>query len=106
MAKYLWKVSYTAEGAKGLVADGGSSRRATVEKLLKGMGGELESFYFALGQKDAYVIAELLDITDVAAISLAVAAAGGARITSVPLLTPEQMDAAVKKTVPYKAPGA
>lgn len=106
MARYLWKVSYTVDGAKGLLAEGGSSRQATVEKLVEGMGGTLEAFYFALGEDDAYVIAEVSGATDVAAVSLAVAAAGGARLTSVQLLTPAEMDEATKKNVPYRAPGA
>jgi len=106
MARYLWKVSYTSDGAKGLIEEGGSARRATVQKLVKAMGGKLESFDFALGEDDAYLIAEVPELTDVAAVSLAVAAAGGARITSVQLLTPAQMDEAAKKNVPYRAPGA
>jgi uncharacterized protein with GYD domain len=105
MPRYLWKVSYTIEGAKGLLAEGGSSRRATVQKLVKSMGGKLVSFDFALGEDDAYVIAEVPDVTAVAAVSLAVAAAGGARVTTVELLTPAQMDDAVGKNVVYRAQG-
>jgi uncharacterized protein with GYD domain len=106
MARYLWKVSYSVEGARGLIKEGGSSRRATVEQLLGSVGGRLESFDFALGGDDAYVVAEVPDVTDVAAVSLVVAAAGGARISSVQLLTPAQMDEASKKSVNYRAPGA
>jgi len=106
MARYLWKVSYTVDGAKGLLAEGGTARRATVEQMTESMGGKLEAFYFALGEDDAYVIAEAPDATDAAAVSLAVAAAGGARLTSVQLLTAEEMDAAAKKHVAYRAPGA
>ena len=106
MAKYLIQATYSAEGAKGLLAEGGTARRATVEQLTESMGGKLEAFYFALGEDDAYVIAEVPDATDVAAVSLAVAAAGGARLTSVQLLTAEEMDAAANKRVAYRAPGA
>ena len=106
MAKYLLKVSYTADGARGLLDKGGSSRRAAVNGLVEQMGGTLEAFYFALGEDDAYVIADVPDITDLVAVSLAVAAAGGARFTSVPLLTPEQLDAAAKREIGYQAPGA
>jgi uncharacterized protein with GYD domain len=106
MARYLWKVSYTNDGAKGLLAEGGSSRVSTVKGLVESMGGNLESFYFALGDDDAYVIAEVPNVVDVAAASLAVAAAGGARISSVQLLTAAEMDEAAKKNVAYRAPGA
>ena len=106
MARYLWKVSYSAEGAKGLLAEGGTARRAVVQKLVKAAGGKLETFYFALGEDDAYVIVEVPEVTDVAAISLAVAASGAVRVQSVQLLTPAEMDEAAKKNVPYRAPGA
>lgn len=106
MARYLWKVSYTTEGAKGILKEGGSGRRNAVDQLVSSMGGKLESFYFAFGEDDAYVIAEVPDVTDTAAVSLAVAAAGGARVTTIPLLTPEEMDAAAKKSVSYRPPGA
>jgi GYD domain len=61
------------------------------------MGGKLVSFDFALGEDDAYVIAEVPDVVDVAAVSVAVAAAGGARVTTVQLLTPAEMDEAAKE---------
>jgi len=105
MARYLWKVSYTADGAKGLISEGGTSRRATIQKLLRSVGGKLVSFDFALGEDDAYVIAEVPNATDVAAVSLAVAAGGGARITTVQLLTPAEMDKAAKRNIAYRAPG-
>jgi uncharacterized protein with GYD domain len=105
MARYLWKVSYSAEGAKGLLAEGGTARRAVVQKLAKAVGGKLETFYFALGEDDAYVIVEVPEVTDVAAISLAVAASGAVRVQSVQLLTPAELDEAAKKTLPYRPPG-
>jgi len=105
MARYLWKVSYSQEGAKGLLAEGGSARRDVVAGLVKSMGGTLESFYFALGEDDAFVIADVPELTDLAAVSLTVAAAGGARVQSIQLLTPEEIDAAAKKSVSYRPPG-
>jgi uncharacterized protein with GYD domain len=106
MPRYLWKVSYTQEGAKGLIAEGGSSRKATIQKLVKSQGGKLVTFDFALGDDDAYLIAEVPSAVEVAAVSLAVAAAGGARVRTVELLTPAEMDEAAAKNVSYRAPGA
>ncbi len=106
MARYLWKVSYSVDGAKGLIAEGGTARRTVVQKLVKSVGGKLVSFDFALGEDDAYVIAEIPNATDVAAVSLAVAASGGARVTTVELLTPAEMDKAAKRNIAYRAPGA
>jgi uncharacterized protein with GYD domain len=106
MAKYLWQVSYTAQGAQGLQKDGGSARRAAVKRLLEQAGGKLETFYFALGESDVYIIVDLPDAKTATAVSLAVNAAGAARLRTVVLLTPEEMDASAKLGVDYRPPGA
>jgi uncharacterized protein with GYD domain len=106
MAKYLIQASYTLDGTKGLIKEGGSGRRAAVEQMLKGLGGKLESFYYAFGQTDVFIIVDVPDAKIAAAISLTVNAAGGAQVTTTPLMTPEEMDAACKKSVQYRAPGA
>jgi uncharacterized protein with GYD domain len=106
MPKFLWQVSYTAEGALGLKKDGGSARRAAVQKLIEQAGGKLESFYFALGESDVFAVADLPDANSATAISLAVNSAGAARLRTVPLITPEEMDAAARKSVDYRPPGS
>jgi uncharacterized protein with GYD domain len=106
MPKFLIKASYTAEGARGLLKEGGSGRRAAVQKLIDSVGGKVEAFYFAYGEHDAYVIADLPDATSGLAMSLVVNAAGAVRLSTTPLITVEELDAASKKAVPYRAPGA
>jgi uncharacterized protein with GYD domain len=106
MQKFLIKATYTAEGAKGLLKEGGSKRRAAIQKLIEGLGGKLESFYYAYGDDDAYIISDLPDAATGLAISLAVNASGAVRLSTTPLMTPEEVDAAAKKTVNYQAPGA
>jgi uncharacterized protein with GYD domain len=103
--KYLWQVNYTAEGAKGLLKDGGSKRRKAAEKGLKAMGGKLEAFYYAFGEADVYAIAELPDNVSVAAGILAFNASGAVVAKTTVLLTPEEIDVACKKAVHYRAPG-
>jgi uncharacterized protein with GYD domain len=106
MPKFLIKASYTPDGAKGLMKEGGTGRRAAVQKVVESVGGRLESFYFAYGEADAYVIADLPDTTAGVAVSLTVNASGAARTSTIPLITPEEVDAAAKKSVAYRAPGA
>jgi uncharacterized protein with GYD domain len=106
MTRYLLRVSYTAEGVRGVLKEGGSSRRALVDGMIKGLGGVLDGFYYAFGEDDVYAIAQLPDNVTAAAVSLAVSAAGTARSNVVVLLTPEEVDAATKKSVAYRAPGA
>jgi uncharacterized protein with GYD domain len=105
MAKYLWEGSYTVEGVKGLVKEGGTSRRQAMTELVQKMGGKVEAFYFAFGQADFFVIVDLPDASSAAAVSLAVAQAGSVEMKTHVLLTPEEMDQACKKPVGYHAPG-
>jgi uncharacterized protein with GYD domain len=105
MAKYMFEARYTAEGVKGLVSEGGSGRKAAVEKAIAGVGGRVESFYFGFGDVDAYVIAELPDNVAASAMALAVAQSGRAAVRTVALLTPEEVDRAAKKAVAYRPPG-
>ena len=105
MPKYLIQGSYSADGAKGLLKDGGSKRRAVVETMTKGLGGRVESFYYAFGDTDAYAVIEVPDNVAAAAVSLAVNANGAVSLKLTPLLTAEEIDEATKKTITYQAPG-
>jgi uncharacterized protein with GYD domain len=105
MAKYLVTATYTAEGAKGLVKEGGSTRRARVAEMCQQAGGKLESFYFAFGETDVYSIVDLPDAATAAAISLTVTGSGAVRTSITPLLTVEEMDQAAKRSVTYRPPG-
>ena len=105
MAKYLIAASYTAEGAKGLLKEGGSKRRDAAEQALKSAGAKLEGFYFAFGDHDAYVLVDAPDHASIAAASIAINATGVVHSKTVVLLTPEEMDSATKKVVTYRAPG-
>ena len=105
MPRFLLKASYSPEGAKGLIKDGGTARRAAVTKMVEGLGGRVESFDYALGEDDAYVIVELPDSTTAVAISMTINATGAVGLKTVELLTPEEIDAAAKKSVDYRAPG-
>jgi uncharacterized protein with GYD domain len=105
MAKFLIQASYTAEGAKGLLKDGGSKRRQAAETAIKSVGGTMEAFYFALGDNDAYVIVDAPDYATVAGASIGINASGAVHTKTVALLSPEDIDKAVKKTVNYRAPG-
>ncbi|MFB3923635.1 MAG: GYD domain-containing protein [Terriglobia bacterium] len=105
MAKYLIQASYTAEGVKGLLAEGGSKRREAATKAIKAAGGKVEAFYFAFGEHDAYVIVDMPDNASAAATSLAINASGAVTTRTTVLLTPEEVDSAVKKSVGYRAPG-
>jgi uncharacterized protein with GYD domain len=106
MAKFLFEVSYTLDGVKGVQSEGGTSRRDAVAHVAESVGGQLESFYFAFGDRDAYVVVDLPDHESAAAVALTVNAGGGATVRTVVLLTPDEVDAATKRSVEYRPPGA
>ena len=105
MPKYLAQCNYVGEGIKGLLKEGGSSRRAIVEQLVKSLGGTVEAFYYAFGETDLYVIADFPDNASAAAVALLVAASGVINLKTTVLMTPEELDNAAKKTPIYRPPG-
>jgi uncharacterized protein with GYD domain len=106
MAKFLIEARYNPEGARGITVEGGSARRDTIAQLFEANGGKLEAFYFALGETDAYVFGDLPDNETAAAIALAVNRVGAVNVRTTVLLTPEQVDAAARKSVDYRPPGS
>lgn len=107
MPMYLIKASYTTEGVAGIAEKGGTARREAVEQLLAANGGRLESLYFAFGDDaDVYAIGELPSNEAAAAIALAINRSGATKISTVVLLTPEQIDKAANMNAEYRKPGA
>jgi uncharacterized protein with GYD domain len=99
------QVSYNADGVKGLVKDGGSKRRAVADTLMQSLGGKIESFYYAFGDTDVFVIADMPDNAAAAAASLALGGSGAVTNKVTVLLTAAEVDQAVKKTGTYTPPG-
>jgi len=106
MPKFLLEVNYTLDGIRGVVAQGGSARKAAAQAAAKSVGGKVDSFYFAFGGTDVFVIADVPDNAAAAALALAVSAAGGATVRTVVLLAPDEIDAATQQTVKYTPPSA
>ncbi len=105
MPKYLIQASYTAEGLKGLQKDKASGRRNAVAQALEGIGGRLEAMYYGLGEDDVFVIVDAPNTGAVAAMSIAASASGLVRTRTTALMTVEEVDQALAKSVSYRAPG-
>ena len=105
MAKYLIQANYVGEGVRGLLKEGGSSRRDTLGKLFESMGGKLEAFYYAFGDTDTFIIVDLPDNVTATALILAASASGAVTCKTTVLITPEEVDAATKLTPHYRPPG-
>jgi uncharacterized protein with GYD domain len=106
MPKFLFKASYSADGARGVADKGGTARRDAIEQLFSSLGGSMEAFYFAFGDADVYVFGDLPDQESAAAVALTVNSDGRASVSTVVLLTAEQLDSAAQRTPDYRAPGA
>src|ERR1700704_1276118 len=106
MPKYLIEASYTAEGWRGLQKDKASGRKQAVTKLVESLEGKIEAMYFALGEHDVVIIADLPDTVSAAALSLGVSATGLVRTKSTALLTIEETDRALSKKISCRGPGA
>src|SRR5262245_9755953 len=104
MPKYLCQGSYTEQGLKGLLHEGGSKRRTAVEQLMREMGGKLEAFYFGFGSDDFHIIMDLPGNVDMAAAALVAQASGSVKSRIIVLMTPEELDQAVKKHVNFRPP--
>lgn len=105
MPKYLLRASYSAEGSKGLLKDGGTKRLSAARTLVESLGGKLDTLYFAFGETDVVAIVDLPDNATAAAASLTIAGTGALAGTITVLLTPEEIDQASKKSGTYTPPG-
>ncbi len=108
MAKYMFRTNYTQSGLVGLLAEGGSGREAALRATVESVGGSLEGFYYAFGDCDLYLIADVPHETAATALALNIAAAGALTVQTIVLLSAQDIDAAVakSKSVQYRPPGA
>ncbi len=105
MAKFLVHATYSADGFKGVIKDKASGRKAAIEKAMASVGAKLEAMYFTFGDYDAVLIVDAPDSASLMAVGLSACSTGLARTSTTPLLTIEEADQAIKKSVQYRGPG-
>jgi uncharacterized protein with GYD domain len=105
MAKYMFTGTYSLDGLQGVLKEGGTGRHKATKKVMEAAGGKLESYYFMFGSDDFVAIVDLPDNVTAAALSMMSAATGAINPKTTVLLTPEEVDAATKTAVDYRAPG-
>ena len=105
MSKYLLTGTYAADGARGLMAEGGSKRRAAATSAIESVGGSVDSFYYAFGETDVIGICDFPDVASATAVSLLINSTGAVSVELTPLITVEEVDAAGAKTPSYRPPG-
>ncbi|MEP7158951.1 MAG: GYD domain-containing protein [Chloroflexota bacterium] len=105
MGKYMFHGSLSQTGLEGLVKNGAAARLKAVQALAKSVGGSMESYHFAFGKDSYYIVCELPSDEAATAVTLAVNASGAATNSTTKLLTAQQVDAALKLSPKYRAPG-
>ena len=105
MPKYLSLGSYTVDGIRGVLQEGGTGRRKAVQAAIEAMGGKMEAYYFAFGEHDVVVISDLPDNVTAAALAIGIGSTGTVSLKTTVLITPEELDQATKKTVAFRAAG-
>ncbi|WP_217206619.1 GYD domain-containing protein [Streptomyces sp. AC550_RSS872] len=105
MPKFLIQATYTPDGAKGLLKEGASGRRAAVDRVVNDLGGKVEAMYFTFGEDDLVCIIDFPDAVSMAAVSLTVKASGALHTRATPLLTLDEIDKASRRQVTFRAPG-
>jgi uncharacterized protein with GYD domain len=105
MPKFLIEGSYNPDAVKGLAKEGGSHRVTFVGEMIKKAGGKMESFYFAFGASDVYIVCDMPDVASTMGLSLAVNGSGAVKIKTTPLISAAEVDAAAKMQVGYRPPG-
>jgi uncharacterized protein with GYD domain len=105
MTKYMFEANYVGEGIKGLMREGGSKRRDALAEALKSVGGSLDCFYYAFGLTDVLGVFDVPSAADAAALSLMINSTGTVNVRLKPLMAPEEIDEAAKKTPSYRGPG-
>jgi uncharacterized protein with GYD domain len=106
MPKYLLEASYTSEGLQALIRDKATGRREAITRAVEATGGKVETLYFSFGEHDVVIVMEVNDNVSAAAIAIRVSASGLVRTKITPLLTIEEVDQSIQKTIEYRAPGA
>ena len=106
MGRYLIKAQLKPEAMASIIQNP-QDREEALRPVFEAMGGSLEKYYFAVGENNVYVLAEIPDHTSAEAITMAVLASGAIASTkATALLTAQEAIDAMKKAgdIVYKPP--
>lgn len=106
MPHYLFRANYTREGIQGVLKEGAASRLTAVGDLVSSVGGRVEVAYWAFGEDDFVMIAELPSNSAAAACATRVSATGTSSVSTTVLLTAAEVDEARGLGVTFRPPGA
>tara|TARA_B100001113_G_C21095938_1_gene616583 strand:- start:1012 stop:1323 length:312 start_codon:yes stop_codon:yes gene_type:complete len=96
----MYSGNYTPKGAAGLLEDGGTARKQETLRILTEMGGSLESYYWCYGNTDFIMIADMPSESAAIKLALQVGSSGVFNGNLTPLISADEMDAAVNEEIP------
>jgi uncharacterized protein with GYD domain len=82
------------------------ARETFFRERVASLGGTTESAYWAYGEDDVLIVADLPDTATATGLSLALARTGSFQVATTVLLTAAEMDAGAAKAPTYRAPGS
>jgi uncharacterized protein with GYD domain len=106
VSHYLFRAHYSQAGIQGVLKEGAASRIKAVSDLAASVGGRVETAYWAFGDDDFILIADMPSNAAAAAVATRVSASGAAGVTTTVLLTAAEVDEARGLGVTYRPPGA
>ena len=106
MANFLFRASYTQQGIQGVIKEGAASRIEALKTAVGSVGGTFVGGWWAFGDDDFLLIAELPDNQAALALAANVGATGTADVSTTVLLTAAEVDEALARRTQYRAPGA
>ena len=108
MARYLFQLAYTPESWAAQLKNP-QNRIEAVTPIIEGLGGRVESSYYAFGDYDLVGVLELPDNVSATAFAMAVLAGGAVKTyKTTPLMTIEEGIPAMRRGAEagYRPPGA
>ena len=105
MPKYMVEANLSDLGVAGIKDQGASRRHLVVKQAVESMGGTLEGYYFAFGDKDIVAIVDMPGNVEMVALATAFASGGAAAgLKTTVLVTAEEVDESLKLHADYEPP--
>lgn len=109
MPSYMLQLNYSADSWANL-AKNPQDREVVARELVKGLGGDLQAFYFTFGDYDAVLIYSAADAETAAGVAMALVASGAMKTAkTTPLLSASDamkaMTTAGQMLQRYRRPG-
>ena len=106
MPKYMMRGRYTPAGLAGAVNEGFALREQYIVQLAQLLNSEVEALYRGVGDEHFFIVLDTPDAIAAAARTLATNVTGATSVSTTPVFTSEEMDAARDQMPEYRAPAA